>query len=301
MKRWPITCALIVLSLFMLACGPQAKTAAKKGPAAPKGTPFPVNFDPKNFDETSTTIDNPWLPLKPGRQLTWQGQALDGEDVVQRKIVFTVTDLTKEIGGVRTLVGWDRDFNNGRLVEPELIFLAQDKEGNVWHFGQYAEQYSDEGEYDGAIGWIVGYLQGAKAGILMQADPKPGTPKYSEGFAPAPFYWDDEAKVSKVGQKTCVKAGCYSGVMIIEESEPLKPDAFQLKYYAKGVGNVRTGWRGENEEEQETLELVKIGQLDAAGMAQARAAALKIDARGNVYGMTEPLRQLVAAAASPTP
>jgi hypothetical protein len=291
-KRSLIACAVIALSVSMLACGPQAQTAAKKEAK----TPFPVNFDPNDFGDDSTTIDNPWWPLSPGKQLTWEGKALDGDEVVQRKIIFTVTDLTKEIGGVRTLVGWDRDFNNGVLIEPELIFLAQDKKGNVWHFGQYAEQYSDEGEYDGAIGWLAGYLKGSKAGILMQADPKPGTPQYAEGFAPAPFYWDDVAKVSKIGQKTCVKVGCFNDVMIIEESEPAKPNAWQLKYYAKGVGSVRTGWRGSGEEEQETLELVKVTQLDAAGLAAARTAALEIDARANVYGWTEPIRQLTTVA-----
>ena len=292
MKRVVTLWLVAPLSLAMLACGPQAQTKSK----IEAKTPFPVNFDPNDFDSNSTNITNQWWPLKPGLQMTWEGQAFEGEDIVKRKIVFTVTNLTKVIGGVRTLVGWDRDYNNGVLIEPELIFLAQDKKGNVWHFGQYAEQYDDEGDYGGAIGWIAGYLEGSKAGILMQADPKPGTPKYSEGFAPAPFFWDDEAQVSKLGQKTCVKVGCFNDVMIIEESEPTKPGAWQLKYYARGVGRVRTGWRGPNEEEKETLELVKITQLDAAGLAAATAEALKIDARGRVYGLTAPVHQLTPAA-----
>ena len=279
--------AVTILLLTVSACTEKARTTATIKTAPPP--PFAVNIDPSLFDRDSATIDNEWWPLKPGAQFTWEGQALDGEDRVRRRIVFTVTDLTKEIAGVRTLVGWDRDFNDNGLAESELIFLAQDKEGNVWHFGQYAEQYDEEGQFDGGTAWLVGYLDGAKAGILMKADPQLGSPAYSEGFAPAPLFWDDFARVYQVGQKTCVKAGCYENVLVTEEYEPTKPGAFQLKYYARGVGNVRVGWRGEEEEERETLELVRILQLTPADLVAVRAEALKLEARANVYGMTSRL------------
>jgi hypothetical protein len=284
----PIAVVVLVL-LTMSACfGKKARTASVQ--AASTSVPFATNFTASEFGPNSTTIDNKWFPLKPGTQFIWQGHALDGEELIDRKLVFTVTDLTKDIGGVHTLVGWDRDFNNGVLAESELIFLAQDKAGNVRHFGQYVELYDEEKHLEGTTGWIAGYLEGAKTGILMQADPTVGTPTYSEGFAPAPYYWDDVAKVIKAGQKTCVRAGCYSNVLVIQESEPTKPDAFQLKYYAPGIGNVRTGWAGEAEEEQETLELIKIVQLTPAQLAQVRADALAIESRAFVYGRTHPLR-----------
>ena len=279
--------AMVVLTLLIAtACSEKAKTRATKAAAPP---PFALNIDPKNFDDTSATIDNPYWPLKPGTQWTWTGQAIDGEDEVARKIIFTVTDLTKEIAGVTTLVGWDRDYNDNVLAESELIFLAQDKAGNVWHFGQYAEIYDEEGAYDGGTAWLVGYLDGAKAGILMPANPQPGMPAYSEGYAPPPYFWDDFARVRQTNARNCVKLGCYTDVLITEEYEPTKPGAFQLKYYAKGIGNIRTGWAGEDEE-QEVLELVKRVELDAAGMATARAESLKLEARGNVYGLTAALK-----------
>jgi hypothetical protein len=232
----------------------------------------------------------------PGTRLIWEGEAFDGEDKIERRVVFTVTDLTKEIGGVRTLVGWDRDYNDGKLTESELIFLAQDKVGNVWHFGQYAELYDEEGQFDGGSAWLAGYLKGAKAGILMQANPRPGTPAYSEGFAPPPFYWDDFARVRRTGLRTCARATCYPDVTMIEEFEPTKPGAFQLKYYARGVGVVRVGWRGENEEEKETLELVRVVKLSPAELAKAREEALQLEARANVYGQTPPIEQRRPAA-----
>lgn len=291
-----LSIAIASLALVASACSEKARTSATI-PTAQK-PPFPLNFDPTIFDRDSTTIDNQWWPLAPGAQLTWEGTAIDGEEEIERRIVFTVTDLTKEIAGVRTLVGWDQDFNDGILVESELIFLAQDKTGNVWHFGQYAELYDEEGQFDGGSAWLVGYLEGAKAGILMQANPQLGTPAYSEGFAPPPFFWDDFGRVYRMNQSTCVRAGCYTNVLIIEEFEPSISDAFQLKYYAPGVGSIRTGWRGEGEEEQEELELIRKVQLTPAQLAAARAEAMKLEARANVYGQTAPAQQ---AASSPTP
>ena len=41
------------------------------------------------------------------------------------------------INGVNAVVVWDRDFQNGELVEEELAFMAQDDAGNVWSLGEY--------------------------------------------------------------------------------------------------------------------------------------------------------------------
>ena len=42
------------------------------------------------------------------------------------RIVFTVTELMKVIGGVRTRVIFNIDFSKGKLVEKELAFFAQE-------------------------------------------------------------------------------------------------------------------------------------------------------------------------------
>ena len=263
--------------------------AAGETTAGSKGSSKEISaedFDPSLFDETSATIDNEWWPLEPGTQFTWRGWTQEDEERIPHRIVFTVTDLTKEINGVRTVVGWDRDFSGGQLVESELIFLAQDKQGNVWHFGQYAETWEGRELVGGQV-WLVGHLEGAKAGILMKAEPRLGTPAYSQGFAPAPFYWDDYGKTSKMGARTCVPAGCFEDVLVIDEFEPTKPGAFQVKYYARGVGNVRTGWRGDDAD-REVLVLEKVVRLGADALARSRASALELETRASVYGQTPP-------------
>ncbi|HVL90638.1 MAG TPA: hypothetical protein VM841_10445 [Actinomycetota bacterium] len=272
--------------------------AAASEPAAP----HPVNFLRESFGPDSATITNPWWPLKPGTQWIWEGTAIEGEDEIERRVVFTVTDLTKTVAGIETIVGWDRDFTDGVLAESELIFLAQDRAGNVWHFGQQVERYDETGELEGGRTWLVGYLADAKAGIKMKANPTPGDPVYSQGFAPPPFYWDDVARAVEIEDRMCVPVGCYDNVLIIEEFEPTKPGAKQLKYYARGIGNIAVGWGGEAELEQEEMELTRMLTLSPAGMAEVREAARSIETRGNVYGLTSPLRQRPAAAtASPSP
>jgi hypothetical protein len=244
-------------------------------------------FDPANFGPDSADIDNRYLPFEPGTQFVYRGSSIDEGERLPHQVIFTVTDLTKVIAGVRTLVGWDRDLSDGVVREAELIFFAQDREGNVWHLGQYPEIY-DEEQFDGAAPWLVGYVKGAKAGIMMPAEPRLGDPPYSEGFAPPPYFWDDVARVYKTGQETCVPVDCYTDVLVTEESEPSKPGAFQLKFYAPGVGYVRVGWRGPNEEEREVLVLAQLRHLDADAMAEVRAEAFAMEARASVYGLTQP-------------
>jgi hypothetical protein len=243
------------------------------------------DFDVSLFDETSATVDNEWFPLEPGTRWVWRGSTQEEDGRIPHSIVFTITDLTKEINGVRTVVGWDRDFSDGELVETELIFLAQDTEGNIWHLGQYSETF-EEGEFVGGSAWLAG-LEGAKAGIWVKADPQLGKPAYSMGFAPPPYFWNDFAKTFKMGQETCVPAGCYEDVLVTDEFEPDKPRAHQLKYYARGVGNIRTGWRGEDAD-KEVLGLVRVIQLSPNALAKTRTEALKLETRAYTYGRTPP-------------
>ena len=267
-----------------------APVEATTPPAAPADLEA-EDFDVSLFDGTSHVVDNEWFPLVPGARYVWEGRAFDDEGQrIERKVVFVVTDLTKVIGGVRAAVGWDRDFNDGDMGESELVFYAQDRYGNVWHLGEYVEHWED-GELDGGRLWVVGDPVGAEAGIQMTAQPAEGD-EYSQGYAPRPWFWDDRARVSDVGVRTCVPVDCYSDALVVEEYEPRFPAAFQLKYYASGVGGIRIGWRGPNEEEQEEMELTSFTQLDADALARVRTAVLEQEHRGYAYGRTEPAQPL---------
>ena len=242
----------------------------------------------------STRIDNVWLTLTPGTRLVYEGTSVEDDGkTVPHRIVVNVTDLTKVIGGVRAVVTWDLDYNDGELVEAELALYAQDSAGTVWYLGEYPEEYED-GKFVAAHPWIHGF-EGARAGIMMPADPRTGTPSYAEGWGPV-VDWTDRGQVDQVGQRTCVPAGCYDSLLVIAETSAGEPDATQLKYYARGVGNVRVGWRGAGEKTQEILELTKVELLDAAAMAEVRAGAMKLERSGyqhssTAYAHTPPAEQ----------
>jgi uncharacterized membrane protein YkoI len=125
----------------------------------------------------------------------------------------------------------------------------------------------------------------------MQAKLRPGTPSYSQGWAPA-VDWTDRARVYQMGQKTCVPVDCYDDVLVMDEFNRKEP-GFKVKYYARGVGLVRVGWRGE-EKQQETLELVKLVRLGPEALAEVRAEALKLEKHANevskdVYALSNPM------------
>jgi hypothetical protein len=247
------------------------------------------NFDPDNFNDP-TNIDNPLFPMKPGTQWIYEGDTEDAGQVIPHQVIITITDYTKVIADVRTVVTWDQDFSAGELVETELAFFAQDNDGNVWRLGEYPEVY-EEGRLVEAPAWITG-LKGARAGIIMPAEPQLGAPSYSQGWGPAVGF-TDRGLVDQVDQQICVPLDCYENVLVIAEFSREEPDAFQLKYYANGVGNTRVGWRGADAT-KETLELVEFIQLNPESMAEVRAAVMELEQRAyeiskEVYDQTPQL------------
>jgi hypothetical protein len=292
-----VTASTTAMLVLLAACGDDgagtgpANPSAGAPPAASAGgaPPAATDFDPAIFRD-ATTVDNRWFPLVPGTQMTWEGHALDGQDKLQRKVIFTVTDLVKEIDGVPTVVIWELDYTDGELEEAELSFFAQDDAGNVWHMGEYPEEYV-EGEIVKHPAWIAGY-QGALPGIHMPASPAMDTPSYAQGWGPK-VGWDDRGDTYALGEHSCTEVDCYDDVLVTKEFSRSEPGAFQLKYYAPGVGNVRVGWGGPNEEEHEVLVLTALVQLDAEGLDEVRTKALAQEERAYAsspaaYGPTEP-------------
>jgi len=272
---------VLFLMLFVSACG--------SGPD-PEATAEFKDFAPDNFDN-STDINNKWMPMQPGTKWVYEGTAVDDEgNKFDRKIEFTVTDLTKEIAGVRAVVAWIVDYNNEDVIEKEIAFYAQDDEGNVWYLGEHPEEYQD-GKFVDAPTWIAG-IEDARAGIKMMAQPQVGMAKYYQGWGPA-VEWSDYGHVQKMGQETCVPLDCYKDAMVIAESSLGEVGAAQFKYYVSGVGEVRVNWGGQDAT-QEALELVELVQLSPEELAEIRAEALALEEHAyevskDVYGQTSPM------------
>lgn len=276
-------------------------TAGRPSSSAPTATPEPtLPLTPAEdvlFEDLTrttfgnpTTIDGRWFPLVPGTRFVYKGTIID-DGRVPHTVVFTVTDLTKVVDGVRAVVAYDQDATNGQIVEREISFFAQDDAGNVWLLGEHPEEYED-GEFNAAPTWISGQAE-AHAGILIRAEPAFGA-SWPQGWGPA-VGWTDRARVFETGSSTCVPAGCYHDVLVIDEFNPEEPDAHQLKYYAPGVGNVRVGWAGARDEDHEVLELMGQRVLPAAELEQVDREALRLERHAyqisDVYAATEPIQR----------
>src|SRR5919107_3741077 len=170
----------LLVSLVFISCLVMFSAVAGTARTQPTSlTGSAQDFERAKFDKSSPYISNQWLPLKPGTKLIYKGSAIpeDEKNRVKRRVVTTVTDLSKWIDGVRTLVIWEKDYTAGKLGESEIAFFGQDKAGNVWLLGEYPEEYENRKVVD-APTWISGQ-KGAHAGIAMLANPNVGSPDYA--------------------------------------------------------------------------------------------------------------------------
>jgi hypothetical protein len=266
---------------------PSLEPSVEPSPSADPNVPQFADFSASTFSN-GATITNEWLPLRPGRRWITDGVTIEEGERIPHRITFTVTNLTKVIDGVRTAVVWVEDYSDGVLVEKEIAFYAQDDAGTVWYFGEHPEEYED-GEFVAAPTWIAG-LDDARPGIKMFADPATHTQTWYQGWGPR-VEWSDFGRLDAGGIKDCVKAGCYENVDVFAESSDGEEGIFQLKSYAKGVGEIRVGWRGEAESKEE-LELKSTATLKGADLAKFDQMALALEAHAykispKLYGKTE--------------
>ena len=153
--------------------------------------------------------------------------------------------------GVNTTVVRDRVFANGKLSEETFDWYAQDREGNIWYFGEDSKEY-DDGKVAGTAGsWEAG-VNGAQPGIIMKRNPRVGDiyrQEYLSGKA------EDMAEVISLNESVSVTYGSFKNCLKTKEWTPLEPGIEEIKYYASGIGLVlEMGVKGGSEK----LELVKI-------------------------------------------
>ena len=203
---------IALVALVAAACA----TAGTDDTAIEPVSPAAEVVSAKDYDASAfgdgATVDNTWFPLVPGTRMTWEGTAFDKGEKIRRRVVFTVSDMTKTIDGVTTVVGLDLDYSDDELGEQEIMFFAQDDGGNVWLFGEYPEEYED-GEIGKTPAWIHGF-EGARAGLAMKAEPAMGDADYAQGWGPK-IGWNDRASVYATPGKTRVRrwtatATCWS-------------------------------------------------------------------------------------------
>jgi len=193
------------------------------------GAPYDPVIDPSNF---VARIDNPYFPLRPGTTFIYEGHTAEGFEHDE----FTVTRNTRVILGVTCVEVHDTVTVDGELTEDTLDWFAQDRDGNVWYFGENTHELED-GLITTIDGTFMAGVNGDKPGIVMKAHPAIGD-FYRQEFSLDNA--EDFAETLSLTESVTVPAGTFHNCLKSQETTPLETDLLEHKFYAPGVGNVLT-------------------------------------------------------------
>jgi hypothetical protein len=227
--------------------------------------------DAGNFVDFEDVLDggpfttNPYFPLIPGT--TWTYANVEAVETITVEVLeeFKTIEYPDDSGQeFNCIVVSDvvTNTNTSEVIEDTLDWYAQDLDGNVWYFGEIAQNFEDGELVDIEGSWTAG-VDGAKPGILMWAYPDPVTePDFRP---PLEFYRqefflgdaEDVGEFVEFGITKIVRGVEYTGVLKTKDYSPMEPGVGEFKYYAPGVGLILEEAYIEDEElTGETVELL---------------------------------------------
>jgi hypothetical protein len=231
MKRITLLAVLIGLAaMSVVGCASTTSSVPTNAPTSEaSGEPYNPIIDPANY---VTTVDNPYFPLAPGTTLVYQGETADGPERNQ----VVVTHETRQVLGVTCVVVKDSVWLNDELVEDTMDWYAQDKDGNVWYFGEDSKEYENGVVVSTKGSWEAG-VDGAMPGIIMEATPRVND-SYSQEYKVGEA--EDMGKVLSLNESASVPFGSFQDCLKIQDWTLLEPGIIEHKYYCQGVGPVLT-------------------------------------------------------------
>ena len=231
MMRTSLTASVGVLAVAVaVGCGGGGGGSSASSRSEASGLPQgreKVQLDPADF---TTKVDNPYWPMKPGSR--WVYRSVDPESLTAQRDVVQVTDRTKTIDGVKTLVVSDIASEHGTPVEVTSDYYAQDKAGNIWYFGENTAEYSN-GKVESRAGSFEAGVDGAQAGVALPANPQPGMKYRQEDYAGQA---EDRGEVISTDAQAEPPFGRFRGALMTKDTSPLEPKVLEFKFYARGVG-----------------------------------------------------------------
>ena len=204
--------------------------------------------DPANFDTdfSNLTKPNPYFPLTIGN--TWD--FVNGNETDHVAIVNEI----KNIQGVNCVVIRDQVSTNGILTEGTDDWYAQNKNGNVWYFGEGTGEYESyagdnpmQPELVAIDGSFKGGRNGDKGGIIALYSPQKGdviTEEFSLGNAEDVtvilsnnYSYGHDAELDQLVPPALAALFCANSDCIVTKNfSLLEPNVFARKYYGKGIG-----------------------------------------------------------------
>src|ERR671924_1196382 len=199
------------------------------------------SFKLEDCDLTSNGA-NSYFILEPGYQLILEGQE-DGADI---QLKITVLDETKIVNGTEARIVEERETEGVELTEVSKNWFVVCKPSNdIFYLGEEVDIYENGEVVDHEGAWEAG-VKDAKLGLIMSGKPEVGMKYYQEI---APLVAEDRAEVVGLDKVLDTPAGKFEKVLETEETNALKPDEKESKFYAPGIGLIQ----------EETLKLVKYG------------------------------------------
>ena len=193
------------------------------------GPGWPKTLDPSDF---VARVDNPWFPLKPGSRWHYRGVDEDGRFTDK----MHATHRTKTIEGVRTTVVHDVVLKHGKPREVTDDWYAQDRDGNVWYFGENTKELDRHGHVTSREGSFKAGRDGARPGVLFAGHPRVGTKARQEWYE---GHAEDHFKVLDRSARVSVPYVSSRHAVKTKEWTPLEPGILEHKYYVRGVGDVK--------------------------------------------------------------
>jgi hypothetical protein len=124
---------------------------------------------------------------------------------------------------------------DGSLAEKTTDWYADDNDGNVWYLGENTATYRPNGTVESREGsWQAG-VSGARAGLIMPANPRP-TDAYRQEFLRGQA--EDQAWIVQNNTKVTTPLGTFRHVVRSFEWSRLEKPVVSLKLYAPNVGVV---------------------------------------------------------------
>lgn len=158
------------------------------------------------------------------------------EDGEVLQLVMTVLNETKVVNGIETRIVEERETEGGNLVEVSRNYFAVCRpSNNAIYFGEDVDMYEDGKVVSHEGAWLAGQ-NGSKAGMIMPGKVEVGLKYYQEI---APGVAEDRAEIVSVTEVLETPAGVFKQVLKTEETNPLKPDEKEYKFYAPGIGLIQ--------------------------------------------------------------
>ncbi len=208
---------------------------------------YEPDFDPANYDDPrDPSRPNPYLPLAVGNHWTF----VEDTEIVD----ITVLDASKAIDGLGCIVMRDVVSVDGEVVEDTDDWFAFRRDGAVMYCGEEVKDYETflgddpiRPELTSRDGSFKHGRDGDQGGVIMPGTPIVGVTyrqEFSAGNAEdaatvlsTTYRFGHDATLDAFVPPALANLLCSAGdCLVTKEFSPMSPEIYELKYYARGIG-----------------------------------------------------------------